>query len=126
MTELDHTSFDTLMADLTLPALARHIFCFIDQHGAVGQLWHFTKMERLLLVHHISLVVEYGSLDTGAWVTLFPDACYVWELRNGSLCGRSNNRYKIVLMNPQANPCPLNLDALLRRRLNRNLRGVFA
>ena len=127
MTELDHTSFDTLMADLSHCPFYQSVFRFQYDNGR-SPPWVFVKMTRIFdknLPSSVCLYIDikYGSMDSGKWVDDEP-ALHVFNLCNGHLQDSGDDeKIKVVLVNG----VPLSaLSKSLDDQLNKNLRGVFA
>ena len=148
MTELDHTSFGTLMAGLSHRASHRGVFCFQDDSGNYTPPWVFTRMTSMVgtpMPWTISpspspssfyIEIEYGSMDSGKWVSDNP-RLHIFKLRNGYLqrsaggAGADSggpywspvgDKIKVMLVNG----VPLSvLSKSLDDQLNNNLRRVF-
>lgn len=131
MTELDHTSFDTLVADLDLlvgdgaMGCKPRIFCFVyyDNHPP-SMPWFPLKMERVQVsaCDGILIKLAWGSMDGGLWAPTTQATRY-FMLRNGYLYlhNQDLNYRRIALVDGS----PVPVDDSLNDQLNKNLRGVF-
>ena len=122
MTELDHTSFDTLVADLSRRG---GVFRFKYSCGGISPQWIFDNLSRChpLSQNLFFIEIEYGSVDNGTWV-LDEWALHQFSLRNGYLgdigsYDDQDDKIKIVL------DSTLSSTHCTDDQLNENLRGVF-
>lgn len=129
MTELDHTSFDTLVADLLLlvgsgamgykPRLFR--FVYYDNHPP-STPWFPLKVERVLC-DGIFIKLAYGSMDGGSWTTTV-QAAHTFVLRDGYLHDEDDGSlcdFRRIALVDDPQSAPMSADD----QLNENLRGVF-
>ena len=133
MTELDHTSFDTLVADLGLlvgdgamgykPRLFRFVY-YYDHPPSMP--WFPLKMERVQFSTCDGILIKfaYGSMDSGSWITTLQNT-RTFMLRDGYLYLHNedlNYRYRRIAL---VDGSPVPVDDSLNDQLNKNLRGVF-